>query len=143
MHLFIIEDDMDFSREMKDFLENSLYRVTCLTDFDRIAAQAVKLCPDLILLALNLPGTSGVEICTEIPRASDVTIIFVTGRTDSMDEVTALVKGGDDYVTKPFHPLPAGSHHGCPETDKEGNFFLCHGTQRCGSGFVQRLCPLP
>ncbi len=104
MHLFIIEDDMDFSREMKDFLENSLYRVTCLTDFDRIAAQAVKLCPDLILLALNLPGTSGFEICTEIPRASDVPIIFVTGRTDSMDEVTALVKGGDDYVTKPFHP---------------------------------------
>lgn len=104
MHIVIIEDDADFGREMQDFLENSLYRVTALSEFDRIPSQVLSLQPDLILLDLNLPGQSGFHVCAEIRKVSDVPIIFVTGRTDSMDEVTALLKGGDDYVTKPFHP---------------------------------------
>lgn len=110
MHILIIEDDPDFRREIKDFLENSLYRVTTATQFDQIASQALSLQPDLILLDLNLPGKSGFTICTEIRAVSDVPIIFVTGRTDSMDEVTALLKGGDDYITKPFHPTVLLAH---------------------------------
>lgn len=143
MHILIIEDDAAFCREVKDFLENSLYRVTVFTEWDsvanagshgcntkipvadtgshgcgaeqepsgkhapeygHIARQISAIRPDLILLDLNLPGQSGFEICAQIRETSDVPIIFVTGRTDSMDEVTALLKGGDDYVTKPFHP---------------------------------------
>ena len=104
MHILIIEDDEAFRREIRDFLENSLYQATALTEFDRVVPQVLALRPDLILLDLNLPGQSGFELCADIRRSSDVPIIFVTGRTDSMDEVTALLKGGDDYITKPFHP---------------------------------------
>ena len=143
MHILIIEDDAAFCREVRDFLENSLYQVTVLTEWtsgvdasshernainpataaashgcnaeretagkhapehSHIARQISAIHPDLILLDLNLPGKSGFEICAEIRETSDVPIIFVTGRTNSMDEVTALLKGGDDYVTKPFHP---------------------------------------
>lgn len=104
MHILIIEDDEDFCREMKDFLENSLYQVTALTEFHWAVPRILALRPDLILLDLNLPGQSGFEFCTAIRKVSDVPIIFVTGRADSMDEVTALLKGGDDYITKPFHP---------------------------------------
>lgn len=129
MHILIIEDDVSFCREVRDILENSLYQVTMLTEFLSTAAAGAYSCspeqetanepipqykpiarqisdlnPDLILLDLNLPGKSGFELCTEIREFSDIPIIFVTGRTDSMDEVTALLKGGDDYITKPFHP---------------------------------------
>lgn len=104
MHILIIEDDVDFRQEMADFLRNSLYRVTALDTFDHIARQISSVSPDLILLDLGLPGQSGFEVCTEIRRFSDVPIIFVTGRSDSADEVTALLKGGDDYIAKPFPP---------------------------------------
>ena len=106
----MIEDDPLFRREMKDFLENSLYHVTALTEFDRIVPKALSLRPDLILLDWNLPGQSGFELCAEIRACSDVPIIFVTGREDSMDEAAALLKGGDDYITKPFHPSVLLAH---------------------------------
>lgn len=110
MHILIIEDDPLFRREMKDFLENSLYHVTALTEFDRIVPKALSLRPNLILLDWNLPGQSGFELCAEIRACSDVPIIFVTGREDSMDEAAALLKGGDDYITKPFHPSVLLAH---------------------------------
>ncbi len=110
MHILIIEDDPLFRREMKDFLENSLYHVTALTEFDCIVPKALSLRPDLILLDWNLPGQSGFELCAEIRACSDVPIIFVTGREDSMDEAAALLKGGDDYITKPFHPSVLLAH---------------------------------
>lgn len=110
MHILIIEDDSLFRREVKDFLENSLYHVTALTEFDRIVPKALSLRPDLILLDWNLPGQSGFELCAEIRACSDVPIIFVTGREDSMDEAAALLKGGDDYITKPFHPSVLLAH---------------------------------
>lgn len=110
MHILIIEDDGDFRREMTDFLENSLYRVTAPDEFGQIVPQIPDVCPDIILLDLNLPGQSGFDICTEIRKVSDIPIIFVTGSTDSMDEVTALLKGGDDYITKPFPPSVLLAH---------------------------------
>ena len=112
MHILIIEDDASFCREVRDFLENSLYQVTVLTEIQDkpIARQISDLKPDLILLDLNLPGKSGFQLCAEIREFSDVPIIFVTGRTDSMDEITALLKGGDDYITKPFHPALLLAH---------------------------------
>lgn len=58
MHIIIIEDEPDFRRELKAFLENSLYQVTLLTEFDRAASLALSLRPDLILLDLNLPGNT-------------------------------------------------------------------------------------
>lgn len=131
MHILIIEDDEDFCREMKDFLENSLYQATALTEFDRAVPQILSLRPDLVLLDLNLPGQSGFELCAEIRKVSDVPIIFVTGRADSMDEVTALLKGGDDYVTKPFHPSLLLAHITAvlKRTRKEAQAgaVMCHG----------------
>lgn len=110
MHILIIEDDTEIRQDIADFLQNSLYRVTLLTQFDHIASQAQDIQPDLILLDLNLPGRSGFDVCTQIRRSSQVPIIFVTGRTDSSDEVEALLKGGDDYITKPFHPSVLLAH---------------------------------
>lgn len=110
MHILIIEDDADFRLELADLLRNSLYRVTAPAEFDHIAEKLPSIRPDLILLDLNLPGQSGFEICGEIRRVSDIPVIFVTGRSDSADEITALLKGGDDYITKPFPPALLLAH---------------------------------
>lgn len=102
MHILIVEDESAIRQELRLLLENALYRVTALDDFTDVPEQVLSCGPDLVLLDLNLPGESGFDICIRIRASSEVPIIFVTSRTDSMDELTGLMKGGDDYITKPF-----------------------------------------
>ena len=102
MHIVIVEDDAVIRQELKLLLENALYQVTALSDFSDVASYVLDILPDLVLLDLNLPEESGFDICTKIRAGSEVPVIFVTSRTDSMDELTGILKGGDDYITKPF-----------------------------------------
>lgn len=103
MHILIVEDEPAIRQELKLLLENALYQVTALDDFTNVPEEVLACGPNLVLLDLNLPGESGFDICCRIRASSEVPIIFVTSRTDSMDELTGLMKGGDDYITKPFH----------------------------------------
>ena len=102
MHIVIVEDDAVIRQELKLLLENALYQVTALDDFSDVASFVLSAEPDLVLLDLNLPEESGFDICSKIRAESDVPVIFVTSMTDSMDELTGILKGGDDYITKPF-----------------------------------------
>lgn len=102
MHIFIAEDELIIRRELKILLENSMYQVTAAEDFENLPELIKKANPDLILLDVNLPGISGFEVCTQIRAVSEIPVIFLTSRTDSMDELTGILKGGDDYITKPY-----------------------------------------
>ena len=57
---------------------------------------------DLVLLDIMLPGTSGIDLCREIRRTSDVPIIFISARSSETDRVIGLELGADDYLPKPF-----------------------------------------
>ena len=61
--------------------------------------------PDLVLLDVMLPGLDGVSVCKLIRDESDVPIIMMSARTDSLDVIAGLEAGADDYVTKPFNPM--------------------------------------
>ena len=59
--------------------------------------------PDLILLDINMPGMSGLDVCRKLrAEGSLVPIIMLTGKADTIDKVVGLEVGADDYVTKPF-----------------------------------------
>ena len=104
MNILIVEDDPAVRQELKQLLENALYAVTVLAEFEKPEEDILKIQPDLVLLDVNLPGRSGFDVCQKVRAVSDVPVIFVTGRADSMDELNGMLKGGDDYVTKPFSP---------------------------------------
>ncbi len=104
MNILIIEDDAAIRQELKLLLENALYQVTTLNDFSHTVEDILQIRPDLILLDVNLPQESGFDICRKVREKSDVPIIFLTSRTDSMDELSGMLQGGDDYITKPFQP---------------------------------------
>ncbi len=104
MYVIVIEDDPVIRQELVCLLENALYRVSALEDFKDPVSFVLTEDPDLVILDLNLPGKSGFDICSALRVSSDVPIVFVTGRTDCMDELNGILKGGDDYITKPFHP---------------------------------------
>lgn len=104
MHIVIIEDEPSIRQELKLLLENALYSVTALSEFHDTASAALAAAPDLILLDLKLPEESGFDVCTKIRAASEVPVIFLTSQTDSADELNGMLRGGDDYITKPFYP---------------------------------------
>jgi DNA-binding response OmpR family regulator len=57
---------------------------------------------DLLLLDIMLPRTSGIDLCREIRRTSDVPIIFISAKGSETDRVVGLELGADDYLAKPF-----------------------------------------
>lgn len=102
LHIMVVEDEPAIRQELCQLLSNALYQVSEVEDFTDVAGTVLEKEPDLLLLDLNLPVESGYDICTKIRKSSEVPIIFLTSRTDSMDELTGMLKGGDDYITKPF-----------------------------------------
>jgi two-component system response regulator BaeR len=58
--------------------------------------------PDAILLDLNLPGRSGLDVCRELRSFSTVPLIMITGRVEEIDRLLGLELGADDYICKPF-----------------------------------------
>jgi two-component system KDP operon response regulator KdpE len=57
---------------------------------------------DLVLLDLGLPDIDGLEVITQMRKASQVPIIVLSARGQEQSKVEALDRGADDYVTKPF-----------------------------------------
>jgi len=61
--------------------------------------------PDIVVLDLGLPDTSGFDVLREIRRFSDIPIIIVTVRAEEGDIIKGLEWGADDYIVKPFRQL--------------------------------------
>lgn len=59
---------------------------------------------DLLVSAVMLPSFSGLDLCRQIRKNSDLPIIFLSAKTDVADRIAGLEAGADDYVTKPFSP---------------------------------------
>lgn len=102
--ILLLEDDLVLKNELKILLENAMYEVTAPDTYTDAAEKSLSEKADLILLDVNLPGCCGFDLCTQIRTKTDIPIIFLTGRTGSMDELTGILKGADDYITKPFEP---------------------------------------
>ncbi len=60
--------------------------------------------PDIILLDVMLPDGDGMDFCGEIRGSTRAHILFLTAKTEQADILRGLALGGDDYITKPFHP---------------------------------------
>lgn len=104
MKIMIIEDEVKIRSELTILLQNSLYDVSKVEKFERVEEQVKKTEPDLILLDIHLPGQSGHELCAAIRQMMDVPIIFLTSDSDVISETNSMLMGGDDFITKPYHP---------------------------------------
>lgn len=101
-NILIIDDDEDLSFIISEMLESYGYCVTCAEDsekaFELLAANTYH----LILLDINLPDTTGFELCKELRRVSTVPVIFASARVSETDRITGFDIGGDDYLPKPY-----------------------------------------
>lgn len=108
MKILVVDDD----RVLADLVSFTLRRAGYATVHASDAASALRLLeaekPDLAMLDINLPGTTGIrdgfDLCRHIRSQSDLPIILLTVRGEEEDIVYGLEAGADDYILKPFSP---------------------------------------
>lgn len=101
-HILVVEDDTGTRALLARFLGENGFRATGARNGVEMWESLNHLTIDLILLDVMLPGTSGLDLCRELRRASVVPIIMLTAKTAELDRVRGLELGADDYVPKPF-----------------------------------------
>ncbi|WP_458526811.1 response regulator transcription factor [Onishia taeanensis] len=105
MKLVLIEDDPLLAETLGDAMRLEQFTVTTLDDGDQALALLSEpgLDADLVLLDLNLPGASGLEVLAALRRHdSDTPVLIITARGAIEDRVRGLDLGADDYLAKPF-----------------------------------------
>jgi two-component system KDP operon response regulator KdpE len=100
--VLVVDDDPQIRRVMRTTLEAKGFVIDEAGSGEQALEFARTEKYDLILLDINLPGKTGIEICREIHTSSPSPIIMLTVRDASEDKIEALDAGACDYLTKPF-----------------------------------------
>lgn len=101
-HILIVDDDEDLSYIISEMLEGYGYEVSHAENATKAFEMLLDKKYHLILLDINLPETTGFEICRELRKVSSVPVIFASARTSETDRITGFDIGGDDYLPKPY-----------------------------------------
>jgi DNA-binding response OmpR family regulator len=100
--ILVVEDEEGIA----DFLRRGLiltgYEVDVAYDGESALSRARDQMPDLVILDLMLPDEDGFTLARELRAGSNIGIVMLTGKTDTVDKIVGLEIGADDYVTKPF-----------------------------------------
>ena len=101
--ILIADDDPIVHESLKIYLEAEGFKtVDCYDGISAIASadSTVSLC----VLDIMMPGKSGIDVCREIRKTSQVPIVMLTAKGEEVDKIVGLELGADDYIVKPFSP---------------------------------------
>ena len=104
MKILVVDDDLELSSLIGYALRQAGYLVVEAADGQAALEAFEREAPALVILDVNLPRLSGLEVCRRIRQESKVPIMMLTVRNAEEDQVQALDLGADDYLTKPFSP---------------------------------------
>ena len=100
--ILIVDDDPRICRLVARHLSREGYSVRTASSGEEMRHRIAEEQPQLIVLDLMLPDEDGFSLAREIRAESNVGIVMLTGKTDTVDKIVGLEVGADDYVTKPF-----------------------------------------
>ena len=104
MRILIVDDDPPTVKWTSFLLRDEGYEVIT-ADNGRTALELVEgHSPDLVILDVMMPQLDGLEVCRRIRQSMDVPIIMLSAKGETVDKVTGLQVGADDYLAKPFEP---------------------------------------
>lgn len=105
--IFVVEDEPDIADVLRYNLEREGFKVQVYTRGDT-ALEAIRAeMPNLLLLDLQLPGLSGLELTRLLKREASfarLPVVMLTARGDEVDRIVGFELGADDYISKPFSP---------------------------------------
>lgn len=104
MRILVIDDDVELSALLKEFLEREGFTVSFVHDGKTGLERALDGSADMIVLDVMLPGIDGFEILRRIRQKSRIPVLMLTARGEDVDRIIGLEIGADDYLAKPFNP---------------------------------------
>ncbi|MBQ6894190.1 MAG: response regulator transcription factor [Clostridia bacterium] len=102
--ILIADDDKNICELIRLYLEKEGYKVTTVFDGDSALANVFRENYSAVVLDIMMPGKDGMEVLKEIRKRSNVPVIMLTARGETLDKILGLEFGADDYVVKPFEP---------------------------------------
>jgi two-component system phosphate regulon response regulator PhoB len=106
--ILVVDDEPNIIELVRVTLEDDRVRIVVAADGQEALAVAHLERPDLILLDVNLPDFSGLEVCRRLraeARTRDTKIVMLTAAAQRDDVERGRVAGADEYLTKPFSPV--------------------------------------
>ena len=103
-HIIVVEDEAAIAAAVVYALQAEGWQVEHLGLGSQALARLQAGGVDLVVLDVGLPDISGLEVCRQLRRFSQIPVVFLTARNDEVDRVLGLELGGDDYLGKPFSP---------------------------------------
>lgn len=100
--ILIVDDDPRICRLVARYLSREGYATETASNGAELRQRLDDGRPDLVILDLMLPGEDGLSLVRTIRELSDIPIIMLTGKAETVDKVVGLEMGADDYMTKPF-----------------------------------------
>ena len=155
MKALVVDDDLALADVVSFTLRRAGYEVIVAHDGQMALDRWRTGQPDFIVLDLNLPRLSGLEVCQRIRAEADIPILILSVRDEDDDVVYGLKAGADDYIVKPFSPRQlvaridtvlrrAGASRPAPEKFSAGALILDAGRGEISAGGEARahLTPL-
>lgn len=102
--ILLVEDNLELNKANARALRLRKYDVEAVLSIEEGKEYLNKNNPDIILLDVMLPDGDGFEFCETIRQKTKAHILFLTAKTERASIVKGIKSGGDDYITKPFHP---------------------------------------
>lgn len=103
----IAEDDSDIRELVATKLSGAGFRVIAAADGTSALAAIREQHPDVALLDVMMPGTSGLQILEAVradPETAAIPVILLSARSQEFDVETGIASGASDYIVKPFSP---------------------------------------
>ena len=101
-NVMLLEDDFSLSEGIKLALQSEEVQITICRSIKEARAALSDTDFSLLILDINLPDGSGLELLKSIRQSSRTPVIMLTANDMETDIVTGLELGADDYITKPF-----------------------------------------
>lgn len=100
--VLVVEDDDDIREPLARYLSRSNFQVTAVDSAEAARLALSETAFDLLILDIMLPGEDGLSLTRELRAKTEIPVVLVTARTETLDRITGLELGADDYVCKPF-----------------------------------------
>lgn len=100
--IFVVDDSQIISEKLKNELEKWGFEVILADDFERVFDTFKDEKPDLVVMDIGLPFYDGYFWTRKIRDISNVPMIFLSSKEDTMNKIMAMEMGADDFVSKPF-----------------------------------------
>lgn len=100
--IMIAETQPDLRQTIREFLEESGFRVLPAKSSDDIFQALGTMPVGVVVLDSALRGADGLDLCRDVRERSDVPVILVGANSSEVDRVVGLELGADDYMAKPY-----------------------------------------